>query len=90
MTPTKPQDVDLWGDPTATPHAVGTAIQLVKAVAAQRHKPSPAQLWFNKLMGRIRHLTADLQRLDQLKHTYQAPHHQAMAVLEREVAEQKK
>ena len=90
MTPTKPQDVDLWGDPTATPHAVGTAIQLVKAVAAQRHKPSPAQLWFNKLMGRIGQLTADLQRLDQLKHTYQAPHHQAMAVLEREVAEQKK
>ncbi len=90
MTPTKPQDVDLWGDPTATPHAVGTAIQLVKAVAAQRHKPSPAQLWLNKLMGRIGHLTSDLQRLDQLKHTYQAPHHQAMAVLEREVAEQKK
>jgi hypothetical protein len=90
MTPTKPQDVDLCGDPIATPHAVGTAIQLVKSAAAQRHKPSPAQLWLNKLMGRIGHLTSDLQRLDQLKHTYQAPHHQAMAVLEREVAEQKK
>jgi hypothetical protein len=90
MTPTKPQDVDLCGDPIATPHEVGTAIQLVKSAAAQRHKPSPAQLWLNKLMGRIGHLTSDLQRLDQLKHTYQAPHHQAMAVLEREVAEQKK
>ena len=90
MTPTKPQDVDLCGDPIATPHAVGTAIQLVKSAAVQRHKPSPAQLWLNKLMGRIGHLTSDLQRLDQLKHTYQAPHHQAMAVLEREVAEQKK
>ena len=90
MTPTKPQDVDLCGDPIATPHAVGTAIQLVKSASAQRHKPSPAQLWLNKLMGRIGHLTSDLQRLDQLKHTYQAPHHQAMAVLEREVAEQKK
>jgi len=90
MTPTKPQDVDLCGDPIATPHAVGTAIRLVKSAAVQRHKPSPAQLWLNKLMGRIGHLTSDLQRLDQLKHTYQAPHHQAMAVLEREVAEQKK
>lgn len=82
MTMIDSSQTDLFGEvPSPAPAAPGVA--RLKVLPSGRHKLSPAQQRFNKLLARVDNLGRHLHELQQLADKVRGPHMDRMAELER-------